>query len=215
MTKFEDQLFDDLMREHGSTLADTRPHAAPIRRVATRRTLLAAGAGCAAAGAIAGTLVASGGTPRTALGTPAAYAVTKNPDGTVTLAVYKTSGFAGANARLRQLGSDQVVIVPVGPGCPSMDSLPAPVVPVSGHISTRTSASRYGGSITVSAQGIPAGDILVVAVETTTNGPVTTSLGSARLTSPPAPSCVSLPAAPPPPSSGGSSGAGVRVSGHS
>ena len=209
MTKFEDQLFDDLMREHGPTLAGTRPHAAPKRHVATRRTLLAAGAGCAAAGAIAGTFVASGGTPRTAVGTPAAYAVTKNPDGTVTLAVYKTSGIAGANARLHQLG-DQVVVVPVGPGCPSLHSLPAPAVPAKGMVSVQSGRSK-NGSITVNAQGIPAGDILVVGVLSTGDA---TEMGSA-ITSAPAPSCVSMPAPPASPSSGGGSGAGVRVSGHS
>ena len=62
MTKFSGQLFDDLMREHGSTLANAMPSAAPKRHSA-RRTLLAAGTGCAAAGAVAGALVAGGSPP--------------------------------------------------------------------------------------------------------------------------------------------------------
>jgi hypothetical protein len=49
-----------------------------------------------------------------------------------------------------------------------------------------------GRSVTVNAKGIPAGDILVVAVETTTTGNTTTSLGAGKLTTAPAPSCVSL-----------------------
>jgi hypothetical protein len=205
MTKFEDQLFEDLMREHAPTLAHTTLPSASGRHVATRRNLLAAGAGCAVAGAVAGTLVA-GGSHAAGGGTTAraAYAVTKNADGSVTLAVYKTSGFAGANARLRQLDDNQVVVVPVGPGCPSMSSLPAPAVPPSAHMSTQVAHNIRNGSVTVNAQGIPAGDILVVAVETSTNGPLTTSLGQARLTTPPAPSCVSLPA--PPPAGTGSGG---------
>jgi hypothetical protein len=88
--------------------------------------------------------------------------------------------------------------VPVAPGCPSMASLPAPAVPPDGHIAVETGASANGSSVTVNAQGIPAGDILVVGFEHTDNGGVHSGLGSARLTTAPAPSCVSLPAAPPP-----------------
>jgi hypothetical protein len=192
MTKFADQLFNDLMREHGPTLARTRPPA-PRRHIATRRTLLAAGTACAAVAATTGALVASGGAP--------AYAVTTNPDGTVTLAVYQASGIADANARLRQLGDGQVVVVPVKAGCPSLRSLPAPAVPRRGHIATQAGRSR-DGSVTVKAKGIPAGDILVVGFETTVRGSTVTTTGGARLTSPPAPNCVSLPSAPPPGTAG-------------
>ena len=45
----------------------------------------------------------------------------------------------------------------------------------------------------MNAKGIPAGDILVVAVQTVTDGNTTTSLGAGKLTTAPAPSCVSLP----------------------
>jgi len=187
MTKFADQLFDDLMREHGPALARITPPT-PRRHIATRRTLLATGTACAAVGVTAGALVAGGGTP--------AYAVTTNPDGTVTLAVYQKSGIAGANARLRQLGDGQVVVVPVESGCPSLGSLAAPAVPRRGHIPTQVTASR-DGSVTVKAKGIPAGDILVVGFKTTVHGSTVTSGEGSRLTSPPAPNCVSLPSAPP------------------
>lgn len=94
--------------------------------------------------------------------------------------------------RLRQLGDD-VVVVPVQPGCPSISSLPAPaVLPGSkGSIRVQGTKSR-DGSITVNAEGVPAGDILVVAAEVTAQG----TQMAASLTSPPAPSCVSLPAQP-------------------
>jgi hypothetical protein len=193
MTKFADELFGDLMREHGSTLAHTRPPA-PRRHVQARRTLLVTGAGCLAVAGTASALVASGGSP--------AYAVTKNPNGTITLDVYQKSGIPGANAKLRQLGASQVVVVPVGAGCPSTGSLPAPAVPAAGHLSIQTTISK-SGSITVNAEGIPAGDILVVGVQTTTNGAMTTSFGGGKLTSPPAPSCISLPSPPPPPAGSG------------
>lgn len=192
MTKFADQLLDDLMREHGpalaqTALAHTAPPSHPKRSIATRRTLLAGGGTLAVAGAIVGTLVAGGGTP--------AYAVTKNPDGTITLAVYQQSGIAQANARLRQLGDGQVIVVPVEAGCPKV---PPPAVSVRGvRISTQFSVS-HDGSVTVNAQGIPAGDILVVGMQA--NGHIRNAV--AIVTSPPAPSCITPPA--PPPGNGGS-----------
>ena len=249
MTRFADDLFDDLMREHGSTLAHVRMPAARRRQHAVRPVLMTAGAGGLAAAAAVGTLVATGS------GSPT-YAVTTHPDGTVTLAVYQQSGIAGANSKLHQLG-DRVVVVPVRPGCPSIDSLPAPGVPAS-DISLQVKAST-GGSVTVDAHGVPAGDILVLGLSTTGgqfqfsmqestgkgeaghasgsgkgsatassqgrvtarshgSGPGTgtgtgpgTAFGTAsKLTSGPAPSCVSIPAHPAP---GGPGGTSVHVSG--
>jgi hypothetical protein len=155
MTRFADQLFDDLMREHGHALARTTVPPAPKRHLAARPLLLTAGAGGVAAAAAIGTLVAGGGTP--------AYAVTTHPDGTVTLAVYQASGIAGVNSRLHQLG-DRVVVVPVRSGCPSISSLPAPRVPAK-EISVQASGT-IDGSVTVDAHGVPAGDILVIGIST-------------------------------------------------
>ena len=184
MTKFADQLFDDLMREHGAALATPPATAPPKRRLVTRPLLLTAGAAGLAVAATGGVLAAGGGTP--------AYAVTANPGGSVTLAVFQQSGIAGANAKLRTLGDKQVVLVPVKAGCPSVSGLTKPAA--SGHASGRVTVStpRSGdGSVTVDAHGIPAGAVLVVAVETTGKG---TSVGVAGLTTEPAPSCVSIPA---------------------
>ena len=207
MTKFADQLFTDLMQEHGSTLARTRPPA-PSRHIASRWTLLATGTGVAAVAATVGALMVGGGTP--------AYAVTTHPDGTVTLHVHGESGIAGINAKLHQVGDGQVVVVPVEPGCPSPGSLPKPKVSTIGtKISVQASTSN-DGSVTVDAQGIPAGDILVVGFMTTANG----SYGGSIVTSPPAPSCISLPSpsgggsgASSGPSSGSGSGPVIRSSG--
>ena len=141
--------------------------------------------------------MAQNGTPAHVAGsrTPAAYAVTKNSDGTITLAVYQKSGIAGANTRLRQLGDKQVVVVPVEPGCPRPA---APAVSGRGHLITTGISVSPNGGITVKAQGIPAGDILVIGVQTSGR----TSMSGGILTSPPAPSCISLPA--PPAGNGGS-----------
>jgi hypothetical protein len=215
MTRFADDLFDNLMREHGPALAHLSVPAARQRRHVTRPVLMTAGASGLAAAAAVGALVAAGG------GSPA-YAVTTHPDGTVTLAVYQESGIAGANAQLHQLGDDRVVVVPVGSGCPSINSLRAPAVPAS-QISVQASSSG-DGAVTVDAHGIPAGDILVLGWAATGRGQfsmsesMTSGSGSAsgkasggsdqpptaadaatagRLTSGPAPSCVSVPPLPP------------------
>lgn len=197
MTKFADELYSDLMREHGSALADITPSAASRRHIASRRVLLATGAGGLAVAATAGALVATAGAPAATAGAPAAsgatpaYALTTGQDGTVTLAVYKSSGIAQVNAKLHQLG-DNVVVVPVRAGCPSIHSLPAPAVPAKViPINVEISKSK-DGSITVQAKGIPAGDIMVIGFVTTPHG----KNGVAAITSPPAPACISQTAGP-------------------
>jgi hypothetical protein len=240
MTKFADQLFDDLMREHGPTLARTRVPA-PKRHLARRPVFLTASAGGLAVAATVGTLVAGGGT--------SAYAVTTHPDGTVTLSVYQKSGIAEANAKLHQVGDGRVVVVPAEPGCPSISSLPGPAVPT-GNVSQqgggdftaqRTQVTTQGGkgierSGRVSAKdgkaSVPvAGKPPIEIVKTKDGSAIVSPLsvpdgdilvlaysttasgmseGAARLTSGPVPSCVSLPA---PPAIGGPGGATARGSG--
>jgi len=80
-------------------------------------------------------------------------------------------------------------VVPIRADCPK-----PPPPAVSGHgvrIITQFSVSR-DGSVTVNAQGIPAGDILVVGMQA--NGHIRNAV--AIVTSPPAPSCISPPAPP-------------------
>ena len=119
MTRFADDLYDDLMRDHGRALADIRPPVAR-RPLASHRVALTAGVGGLAAAATAGSLVALSGSP--------AYALTTNQNGTQTLAVYQPAGIAQANARFHQL-KEPVVVVPVRACCPSLSSLPRPAVP--------------------------------------------------------------------------------------
>jgi hypothetical protein len=189
MTKFADQLYDDLMREHGPALARTRPPAAPPRRSTSRRALLAAGAGCVAVSATAGALVAGGGTP--------AYALTTNHDGSIKLAVYQEAGVAQANAKLKAIGA-KVIVVPVEAGCPGIDSLRKPAVPLAGQVKIQGSQSS-DGSITVNAHGVPRGDVIVIATQTSGKFRETAS----AITSEPVPHCVSLPT---PPAGGNSAG---------
>ena len=152
------------------------------RRFTKRRALLATGGGSlAVAAAVAGVLLSGGGTP--------AYAVTQNHNGTVTVAVHDQSGFAGANAKLAQDGDSQVVVVPIEAGCPAPK---APAVSPKGHrISMGGSASK-DGSVTFTATGIPAGDIVVVGTQTTGQSRFTEAI----ITSPPAPTCLPPASAP-------------------
>jgi len=187
MTNFSDQLLTDLMREHGAALDSAGPLTAPGGRSRVRRAaFLAGGAGTLAAGLTVG-LTAFGG------GASPAYAVTRHPDGTLTVAVQDSSGIAGANSTLRSL-NERVVVVPEGAGCPSMRSLPAPAVDIMGQALSSVSVNKE--SATVNARGIPAGDLMVLAVSSTAHGISV----SAALTKAPAPSCVSVP--PPQPGDG-------------
>jgi len=196
MTKFEDQLLGQLMAEHGDQLrAMPRPAPAPARRRARARVRrpawLAAGAAGTAAAVTAG-VMALGSTPALA-----AYSVTHH-DGTVSVSVDNSAGVAGANTALHKLKAG-VVVVPVRPGCPSIDSLPK-AKPDPGSaiwISTGLSAN---GHRSISVKGtIPAGDTLILAFS---GSPDTGSLGAGGIITGPVPRCVSLPA--PPDGSGGS-----------
>jgi hypothetical protein len=97
MGKFEDRLWTELVREHGRDLAQI-PR--PPRRSARRprpRLLLGTTVGLAGVGtALALVLSAASSSP--------AFAVTRNPDGTVTVWVTRVGGIVGANARLAELG---------------------------------------------------------------------------------------------------------------
>lgn len=188
MTKFADDLYDNLMRDHGPALAATRPPGLTHRPRAPRRVVLAASAGGLAVAATAGSLVAVSGTP--------AYALTTNPNGSIKLAVYQQAGVAQANAKLKAIGA-KVIVVPVEAGCQSLNSVRQPAVPVIGKVKIQGSQSS-DGSITVNAQGVPRGDVIVVATQTSGKLRQTAS----AITSLPVPHCVSLPA--PPAGPGGS-----------
>lgn len=187
MTKFEDQLFADLMTEHRTALDGLGR--APARRVTPRVAWLTGAATAGAAAAVTAGLVLVGGSSP-------AYAVTQHPNGTVTLSVASKAGIQPANAQLHVLG-DPVVVVPVGAGCPSISSLPHPQLAPGDHISGRSSvkADRGSGvsSITIDIQGVPAGDTALVAY---TSAPGGTTMFASAVISGPVPSCVSLPAPP-------------------
>jgi hypothetical protein len=194
MTKFEDQLYQQLMTEHGHLLRTVeRPAPAPARRRVRRPAWLAAGAAGTAAAATAAVMTL-GSAPASA----AAFSVTRH-EGSVTVAVGRASGVAGANAALHAMRA-RVVVVPVRAGCPPIGSLPRPRPAPHLSVSVGTGVTGSGHrSVTVGIgrPGIPAGDTMILAFSGS-GGPGGTSLGAGGLITGPVPSCVSLPSAPMP-----------------
>jgi hypothetical protein len=195
MTKFEDQLYQQLMTEHAHHLhAVQRP--APARRRVRRPVWLATGAAGAAA-AVTAAVMALGSAPAYA-----AYSVTRHANGTLTVAVNRASGVAGANATLNALGA-RVRVVPVRPGCPPIGSLPHPRPAPHPSVSVKTGVAKNGHrsvTVKVGKGGIPAGDTMILAF---TGSPRSGSLGAGGIITGRVPHCVSLP---PAPHGGGSSG---------
>ena len=187
MTKFEDQLYQQLITEHGHHLrALERP--APARHRVRRPVWLAAGAAGAVAAATAA-VMALGSTPALA-----AYSVTRHDD-TVTVAVNRASGVAGANTTLHAMGA-RVRVAPVRPGCPLIGSLPRPRPVPHPAVSVKSGVNGNGHrSVTVKLGqgGIPAGDTMILAF----SGDLRhgTALGAGGIITGPVPRCVSLPSA--------------------
>ncbi|HEY1458259.1 MAG TPA: hypothetical protein VGF15_07050 [Solirubrobacteraceae bacterium] len=110
MHEFENRLWSDLLREHGSELTlSEKPTARKRPRLlgigAAALTLLAVTI------AVAVSLTANSASP--------AYAVTKNPDGTVTITIAKLVGVSPANSKLARLGvrARARADMPFPPGC--------------------------------------------------------------------------------------------------
>ena len=103
MSRFTDQLWQDIVDEHGATLAHLdRPE--PGRPRWSRPRVLAGGTLTVAGVAAALTLVLN------AAAGPPAFAVTRQPDGSVLVRINDRSGIAGANRELAALGVHERVM---------------------------------------------------------------------------------------------------------
>ncbi len=114
MSKFEDHLWREFVREHGNGLAQMSTPTA--KHPIWRGPRLVAGTSLGLAGVGAAVALVLGATT-----TSPAFAVTRNHDGTVTISIERASGIAGANAKLHQLGVRAQVMrqVPAGYRCTS------------------------------------------------------------------------------------------------
>jgi hypothetical protein len=189
MTKFEDQLFGQLVAEHGHRLQAVQRPAPPRRRV--RRPVWLATGVAGTVAAVTATVMALGSAPAYA-----AYSVTRNADGTVAVSVSRPSGVAGANVTLHAMGAP-VVVVPVRPGCPAIGSLPRPRPARPPALSVSAGATGNGHrSVTVKVWGkggIPAGDTIVLAFSGSPGG---ASVGAGGIITGRVPRCVTLPLVP-------------------
>ena len=109
MTKFTEQLWSDLAREHGPALAVAdRPQPGrtrrPRRRVLAGSTLAVAGVGAALGLA----LTAGASTP--------AFAVTTTADGSVLVQISQTQSLPAANRKLTAMGIHEHVVIDIAPG---------------------------------------------------------------------------------------------------
>jgi hypothetical protein len=119
MSKFKENLWNDLAREHGPALANaTRPG-----RDRARRSRVIAGGTLALA--VAGTalglgLTSTGSTPTSVAGggtaTLAAYTVTQNSDGSVLVQINQGTSLPAANHKLTAMGIHEQVTIYMKPG---------------------------------------------------------------------------------------------------
>jgi hypothetical protein len=125
MTRFTDNLWSDLAREHGTALAHADRHEPdrgrrPRRRVLAGSTLALAGAGSA----LGLVLTAGASTP--------AFAVTKTGDDSVLVTISQTQALPQANAKLTAMGIHEQVIIDMASGAAAVSGAvtctPAPGV---------------------------------------------------------------------------------------
>jgi len=110
VTKFTDHLWSDLVREHGPTLAHTdRPE--PGRARLLRRPRLLAGSTLGLASVGAALVLVLG-----AAGSPPAYAITTNGNGSVLVTINLGSSLPQANAKLTAMGINEQVTIYMAPG---------------------------------------------------------------------------------------------------
>jgi hypothetical protein len=96
MTRFDDNLWREVERRYGSELSGAE---GPLSSGPRRRLPIIAGTTLGVAGASAAAVVVFG-----AANSSPAFAVTPNPDGTVSVVIHRIDGIQGANRRLAQLG---------------------------------------------------------------------------------------------------------------
>jgi hypothetical protein len=148
MSIFEDNLWDELVREHHAEHA--HPGRAISGRPARRRLLAGTSLGLAGA-ATAAALALTAGTA------PPAFAVTSNANGTVTVTINQIAGIAGVNSELAALGVSARA-VPIVEGCTAtVQPLPKGTAP--GAVLPAPNMQSF----TITPSAIPAGDTVVLA----------------------------------------------------
>jgi hypothetical protein len=181
MSKFEDRLWSELAREQGVRLAGRE---APPRHRRSRRAPLAAG------GLVTGAIIAAALTLTASSGPQAAYAVSENADGSVTLTLDETFGVFAVNSELARLGV-RVRVRRIEPGCTAVG------VPDRAHrtqvmrsVQMRKLADGFAHiEWVINPDAIPPGDTLGLSAQRAEGGPIPAAATSMELYRGPAPDC--------------------------
>jgi hypothetical protein len=187
MSRFEDDLWETLSREHGAATVRAGRSSDPVAR---RRGVLPLAVGTltlAAATTTAVLLLSAGNNP------PAAYAVTQNADGTVTLTLNQVIWLQPANEELVKLGV-RVVIAKVERHCNETGQIVGP--PDGGgriiemvHVERSTNGRLIGLRWVIHRAAIPPGDTLQLTAQIVPNSRVPGVAGSLALFRGQAPKC--------------------------
>jgi hypothetical protein len=139
-SRYEDALWDEIVENHYDELSDLRtPPPGPRRRPTAllgATVLIAAGAGVAVIAISASTTTAP------------AYAVTRNPNGSVSVTLRRLSAIADVNARLKTLGV-RAVVTRTGSECSSVPTKIVRISPVRVSPSTAPNDSSSTKQVTI------------------------------------------------------------------
>jgi hypothetical protein len=177
VSNFEERLLHELRSVVADQPAD-RGQRRPVRR--GRRLALAGGLAAALAAA------AVGGVFFLTAGTQAAYAVTKNADGTITVEIDSLSDAAGLQAKLQAAGVNAVVeYLPAGKMCRRPWFTPAGRGANGGTERSSVGPGSDGAMRFTISGDLPADETLVVTTQTGPDGERALGLGWARGEVPP------------------------------
>lgn len=188
MSNFENELWSQLVRERGQQMrAAPRATAALASSVTSSRTATAGAPRLRRPALLTGSALGIAGLASVGVlaltSASQAFAVTKNPDGTVAISLSDLSDLSALNQKLAQDGV-AVTAVPISTSCSATGAINNP----SGESGPSPQAHQDTGNlVTIDPSQIPSGDIGVLGASQTTSGQVTLLFGD---TTPPAPSCL-------------------------
>ncbi len=160
MSRFEDDLWETLSREHGAATLRAGPRSGVVPRRRRALSLAAAALTLIAVTATAVVLLSTGN------GLSPAYAITQNANGTVTLTLDEVIGVQPANQELARLGV-RVVVAKVEAGCNETGQI---VRLVEGNIFRMIEPAKAGDGLgglrwVIHPAAIPQGDTLRLSVQ--------------------------------------------------
>jgi len=179
MTKIEERLWADLIQEPGANRALAAAQPLRRRRSPRRAAPLAAGALVLFAAIVAAAITLTAGTSTTP-----AYAVTVNPDGSVSVTLTEVLGVGGANEALERLGV-RARIAHIQAGCTQTGEKARPVPGGAAHeqqeqiVEPQKDGEGLAGiNMIIHPEAIPPGDTALITAQLDEGGrPVATSHG--------------------------------------